>query len=235
MPETRTGRVVNHDVLSRLYEHTRRAVRPVSVLHRLDAAALDQGALNGCTGFAAAQWLNCGKNVAARKRFWLHQSAGRSSSNGAYMHDSEAINFYCDATELDDFDWTYPPTDNGSSGLGVSKALKACGAIFRYEWTFTFTGFLAALQVQPVLLGTAWPDSLFDPDRNGIIRATGSLDIDAGHEYLARGINWPRRLVRIRNSWTPGWGINGDAYIPFSDMSRLLEAQGDCVVPIGEV
>jgi hypothetical protein len=204
-------------------------IQPKSVLHRLDAPALDQGRLSACTGFAAAQWLNCGKAKNSRAKY-NYTSRGRRDSR--YVTNNGGIALYMTATQDDDFDWTYPPIDNGSSSLGVAKALRGFGAIDRYDWTFSFAGFLAALQAQPVLLGTVWTDSMFDPDADGIIRATTSLDIDSGHEYLARGINWPRQLIRIRNNWTPEWGINGDAYIPFVDMEKLLDAQGDSLVPV---
>jgi hypothetical protein len=225
----KTGRLVHHDPQSRQYEHPRRMIRPVSVLHRIDAPALDQNGIGACVGFAAAQWLNCRKGFVARKRYnynslhWLKT---------AYTTDSVGRRLYRMATQADDFSWTWPPSDNGSSGLGVAKALKAIGAIDRYDWTFSFAGFLAALQVQPVLVGTAWTSTMFDPDNNGIIRSHNIIDSDGGHEYLARGINWPRQLIRIRNSWSSQWGLNGDAYIPFTDMEKLLAAQGDCVVPI---
>lgn len=223
-----TGRVLNHDPQSRAFEHPRRIVRPVSVLHRLDAWALDQGNLGACTGFAAAQWLNCRISTYNRVAYNRFQYV---TGKNLYTNNYDGRTLYSYATWHDPFDWVWLDVDGGSSGLGVAKALKAIGAIQRYEWTFTFNGFLAALQAQPVLVGTAWPDSMFDPDRNGIIHVTGNLDGAGGHEYLANGINWSRKLIRIRNSWSGQWGIRGDAYISFDDMEKLLAAQGDCVVP----
>lgn len=229
MSNVNLGRVKHHDPKSRHYPAPLRAIQTQSVLHTLDAPVLDQFYLNGCTGFAGAQWLNCARNLAGR-RIW-NQALG--SRSGLYIDNNDAISLYGAATQYDDFGWQYPPDDEGSSGLGVAKALKASGVITRYEWTFSFDQFIAALQAQPVLLGTAWTDTMMDPNRKGVIRVgTTDLDGTGGHEYLARGINWPRRLVRIRNSWNKDWGINGDAYIPFTDMERLLDADGDVVVPI---
>lgn len=225
----RTGRLLSHDPRSRGFAATPKTVTPVSVLHRLDAPALDQGNLSGCTGFAAAQWLNCGRNLVARRRY--HQTT-RNAFTTPYVKNYDGRALYSVATYHDDFDWLWPDIDNGSSGLGVAKALKVMGTIDRYEWTFSFGQFLAYAQHQPVLVGTAWTDSMFDPDGRGIIRVTGSLDGSGGHEYLVRGVNWPRKLIRIRNSWSADWGIKGDAYIYLSDMERLLAAQGDCVVPV---
>jgi hypothetical protein len=221
------GRNVNHDHRSREFAHVRRAIRPMSVLWPLDAPAMDQGAHAACTGFAAAQWLNCSAARANRTRF----NRTQMRQLNLYVRGGHGMLLYRKATEEDDFGWTYPPNDYGSSGLGVAKALMKFGAIDRYEWTFSFEGFLSAAQRQPVLVGTEWTESMFSPDRNGIIRATSPFGL-GGHEYLVRGINWPRKLIRIRNSWGTGWGIKGDAYIPFADMEKLLAAQGDCTVPI---
>src|SRR5258705_3322999 len=222
----KTGRLLFHDPQSRNYEYPRRTVQPRSVMHRIDARALDQGNLSACTGFAAAQWLNCRPAYGNRQRYRKPYPPNK------YANYADGVGLYMQATHQDEFPWVYPPADEGSSGLGVAKALKYFGAIDRYEHTFSFPAFLAALQAQPVLLGTVWPDSLFDPDRNGIIRVTSTLVTPNGHEYLAHGINWPRRMIRIRNGWSMDWGIDGDAYISFDDMELLLGAQGDCTVPI---
>jgi len=148
-----------------------------------------------------------------------------------YTDNEDGRTLYHHATIYDPFPWVWEPDDEGSSGLGVAKGLKVIGAIDRYEWPFTFEAFIAANLQQATLAGTAWTNSMFDPDRNGIIRATGNLDdVDTGHEYLLRGVNWPRKWFRIRNNWTSEWGIKGEAYIPFDDMEKLLAAQGDCTV-----
>lgn len=222
----RTGRLLNHDPQSWNYEHARQLILPKSITHRCDAPALNQKNVGACTGFAAAQWLNCRIAVNNRKRY------RRVIQNSKYTANVDGLLLYRGATLEDEFPWTYPPSDRGSSGLGAAKALKRYGAIERYEHTFSFAGFLAALQAQPVLVGTVWPNSMFDPDRNGIIEVTGSLDGVGGHEYLAIGMNWPKQLIRIRNSWSSDWGIKGDAFIRFVDMDCLLAAQGDCTVPI---
>lgn len=226
--ETRTGRLVHHDPRSRGFEHGRTMIQPKSVLHRLDAAALDQGRLSACTGFAAAQWLNTSKAKNNRARY----NQTRHNRYGQYTKYLDGVLLYQQATVDDDFDWIFPPTDGGSSGLGAAKALKDFGAIDRYEWTFSFAGLLAALQKQPVLVGTLWCDSMFDPDNHGRIVATRIDSATAGHEYLLRGMNWPLQLIRIRNNWTSQWGLNGDAYISFVDMEQLIKAQGDCTVPV---
>jgi hypothetical protein len=224
-----TGRILHHDERSRQYAYAAPQTAPKSIVHRLHAGALDQGYLSACTGFAGAQWLNCAINLPARKR-WNKRYTGIGAG---YLFSSDARRLYGAATQYDDFGWVWPPTDQGSSGLGVAKALKKQGVISRYEWTFDFDGFLAALQRQPVLVGTAWTDGMCYPSPSGVIHVhTDTLDGAGGHEYLAIGINYRRKLIRIRNSWGPRWGIAGDAYISFDDMKMLLAADGDVMVPV---
>src|SRR5258705_235638 len=172
----KTGRLLFHDPQSRQYEYPRHTIQQKSVMHRLDARALDQGSISGCTGWAAAQWLNTRAAFGNRKRYRKPYHPNKYTTN------NDGLALYMQATQEDEFPWTYPPADDGSSGLGVAKALQHFGAIDRYEHTFSFVGFLAALQAQPVLLGTVWPDSLSDPDRNGIIKATSTLVTPNGHE-----------------------------------------------------
>lgn len=236
MTERATGRLVHHDPRSRAYAAPRREVRPVSWLHRLDAPVLDQGWLNGCTGFAGAAWLNSALAHGNRRRY--HRAKGREDWPSVYVGAPDAEALYSAATRLDPWPFTYPPTDGGSSGLGVAKALHQLGVIDRYQWTFDFGNALAWAQRQPVLLGTLWTEAMTDPDADGVIHIGTDRQIKAaedsgmGHEYLLRGVNWPRKLARIRNSWSAAWGFKGEAMIPLTELERLVMAyQGDVCVP----
>ncbi|AYD82063.1 peptidase [Mycobacterium phage Saguaro] len=230
-----TGRLVNHDPRNRRYEAPRRAARPVSWLHRTDAEAMDQGHTNACTGFAAAQLLNAALAHGARRR---HNDWAQRPHASRYLGHNEAVKLYSLATLSDSFGWQYPPTDGGSSGLGVGKALKGIGTITSYQWTFDFANALAWAQRQPVLLGTLWTAPMSEPDEHGVIHVGSTADlrraesVGMGHEYLWRGCRWDRRLARIRNSWGPTWGIDGDAYIPIDELEELvMEWRGDVMVP----
>jgi hypothetical protein len=88
------------------------------------------------------------------------------------------------------------------------------------------------------MLGLLWTPAMSDPDDMGIIRigpAAGirqATDDGMGHEVLLRGVNWPRKLARIRNHWTKAWGIGGDALIPLADLETLIVTyHGDVCVP----
>jgi hypothetical protein len=229
-----TGRRLLHDPRSRAYAAPQRALSTTSWLHRL-GPVLDQGTTNGCTGFAAANWLNAAVAVGNRRRYNTRLLASFSPS---YLDAVDGLELYTLATTQDPFKWTYPPTDGGSSGLGVAKALKSLGVIDRYTWTFSFPQMLAHGARQPVLLGLVWTEAMNDPGANGIIRIgterqlRKALDAELGHEVLLRGVNWPRKLARIRNQWTADWGIKGEALIPLDDLERLIiECRGDVCVP----
>lgn len=233
MTERATGRLVQHDPQSRAYAAPRRALRPASWLHPM-GPVLDQGQLNGCTGFAAANWLNSSRALVARAR-WNRLVMERDRS---YLDGQDATSIYSQATKADPFKWTWPPTDGGSSGLGVAKALKAAGVIDAYLWTFSFDQMLAQGQAQPVLVGTIWTDAMGDPDSKGVIhlgtdrQIRSALDGGMGHEWVLRGVRWDRKLARIRNQWSSDWGINGEALIPLAELERaVIDYQGDVMVP----
>ncbi|UJQ86595.1 cysteine protease [Mycobacterium phage PenguinLover67] len=233
MVERATGRLLYHDPASRAYAAPRRVLAKRSWLHRY-GPVLDQGMVNGCVGWSAADFLNAA--IAHGNRRIFNEAMDRPRIN--YLGDPEGRKLYELSTQADPFRWTFPPTDNGSSGLGALKALKSLGVIERYLWTFDFEQLLAWGQRQPVLVGTLWTDAMGDPDRDGIIhigteaQIKRAVDSGMGHEYTLRGVNWPRKLARIRNHWSEEWGIAGDALLPLDELERLvIDYQGDVAVP----
>lgn len=231
-----TGRRLLHDPASRAYGAAPAPVITRSWLHKL-GPVLNQGNVNGCTGWTGANLLNAAAALGNRRRFWGQFNNGGKLARG-FLGDDQGKYLYALGTRYDSFNWTYPPTDNGGSGLGVAKALKSLGVIDVYRWTFDFDQMLAWSARQPVMLGTVWTDAMSDPDSKGIIRLgseaqiKSALDAELGHEYLLRGVNWPRKLARIRNQWTPEWGIDGEALIPLDDLHRLvIDLSGDVCVP----
>jgi len=230
-----TGRLVNHDPASRGYAAPPAPLKPVSWLHRL-GPVLNQADVNGCVGWTGADWLNAAIALLNRRRYNRLHAAPAAERH--YLDNTDGKALYELATQNDPFNWTYPPTDGGSSALGLGKALKAAGVIDSYLWTFSFAQMLAHGARQPLCLGTVWTDSMSDPDSRGIIRAGTDAQVKAaadqgmGHEYLLRGVNWPRKLARIRNHWTPDWGLGGEALIPLDDLEQLIiKYRGDVMVP----
>lgn len=211
------------DPASDNYIHRAKLTRPVSVLHTATAPITDQGDVGACVGFTDLDLINTAKFLRSRRRVW---------SSSRYLPDDLGFSFYSAATREDEWPEEYPPVDVGSSVLGGAKVLKSDGYIDRYEWARDFESFLAALQRQPVMLGTLWTSEMSDPTADGLVRPTG--DLWGGHAYMARGVNFRRRRIRCRNHWTRAWGLNGEFDVGFDDMEWLLDGaqQGECVVPL---
>ena len=115
------------------------------------------------------------------------------------------------------------------------KAAKTVGLVDRYEHIFDFEAFLQAIIEQPVMVGSYWTNTMFEPDTKGLI-TVGQLEgsnLAGGHEYLCIGVNFDDSILCYRNSWGRHFGKHGNFYMTFDDQRRLLEAQGDSTVPIG--
>jgi hypothetical protein len=203
------GRVLHHDERSRAFGiGLNRPIRTTLWTHR--GAVLHQGQTNACTGHAVAQCLMTSPLYRTKDRSLTHAFAMR---------------IYAKATELDEFDWVYPPTDQGSSALGVCKAAKSMGLISRYEHAFGLQDALAAITRGPVIAGTTWHQDMFYPDAAGFVVATG--DAVGGHEYVLLGVDMRRRFVTGLNSWGQEWGRDGMFKMTFDTLGTLLNDRGD--------
>ncbi len=210
------GRVVEHDERSRLYQAPR-ATTQRSVLWGHHAPVLDQGQLSSCTGNATAQLINTDYFAASRTH--------------GYLNENDAVQLYEMATHLDGIAGnTYPPHDEGSSGLGAAKAGVRLGYFTGYKHAFGFDHFAATLQLQPVIVGTEWTEDMFTPDQRGYIKPTGQ--VAGGHEYLALGISWETKTLTFLNSWSAKWGQAGRFYMTFAAFTTLLVNQGDATAPL---
>lgn len=222
------GRHVDHDPRSRGFSFVPdlapKTLQAKSVQWSMTSTVLNQKKSSSCTGNAIAALLNTDLFTPVRKK--VHR--------GTLLTETDAVRLYSKATALDNLPGVYPPNDDGSSGLGAAKAAKFYGYIDRYTHCFSFDHFRAALQTQPVIVGTVWTNDMFTP-RNGILSVGPLTDanIAGGHEYLVRGIDYGTELLTIRNSWGKGWGAGGEAFIRFTDFVALLGVQGDVTVPHG--
>jgi hypothetical protein len=182
---------------------------------------LDQGQLGCCTGDA-------GIGALGTDPFWgtlTDVQRGLCTQPGA-------IALYSAATLLDDVRGQYPPTDTGSSGLAIAKALKADGRISGFQHTFTLDDALLALTVTPFIIGMNWFHSMFTPDDDGRIHPTGT--IDGGHEIVADEIDVENERVWFTQSWGQ-WGVvrdgrTGRFYLTFTDVGTLLSQDGDVTI-----
>ena len=117
----------------------------------------------------------------------------------------------------------------GTSVRGLLKVCHRAGWISEYRFTIDIEVMVQhLLEKGPVILGSDWKSSMFEPDDQGFIHASGGNV--GGHAYLAYGVNTSRGYVSIRNSWGADWGSNGTAKLSLDDLSKLLAADGECAV-----
>jgi len=177
----------------------------------------DQGTEGACVGFAN------GHELAAKPA-----EVPSPPLSDRFCRES----IYWEAQRIDDYEGgAYPgatPQYEGTSVLAGAKVLKALGAIKEYRFSFGLDDLILGVgYFGPAVMGTLWYSGMYRPDRNGHIHVSG--DIRGGHSYLVVGVDVRRHRFRIRNSWGRTWGDDGEAWISFKDMLRLLQEDGEAV------
>jgi hypothetical protein len=228
----RLGRHIHHDSRSWDYQFLPKDAKPQgkNTNWTSETGPLNQGQVGSCTGNATAQWLNT--SFADAVRTLTH--------HGKFMAEKDALAIYELGTRLDSSPGQYPPDDTGCSGIFVAQAAEQLGYLDKYSHTFSFTALQAALEITPVICGTAWTNTMFHPV-NGLVKV-GSLaqsNIAGGHEYLGCGIDFTEEVLIFRNSWGdqdawPGCKPGGYFAVSFADYRRLLAEQGDVTVLHGK-
>jgi hypothetical protein len=221
----RKGRHVNHDERSKAYAFDGSGVTVKSVRHPRYIPVLDQGQLGSCTGNAMTGLLGTGD-------FWFGMPIGVLSPSDAVADEKVAVDLYSLATTLDGYRGHYPPDDTGSDGLSVAKAAQKSGWISGYQHTFDFNTFLAALTLQPVIVGVSWYSSFDTPNANGLITLPAGATVEGGHEFVVDELDVENKRIGFTNSWATDWGLQGRAYIGYADFEKLLANDGDVTVPV---
>ncbi|RPE39732.1 hypothetical protein EDD90_2749 [Streptomyces sp. Ag109_O5-1] len=151
-----------------------------------------------------------------------------------------AICLYHEETVADELPGEWPPDDQGSSGLGIARALKDRGLIDSYVHATNADALASLLQTGPVLLGVPWFQAWFTPDSDGFVDAgdwAGS-GFAGGHEVLAIGLDEvaqdaaghvipEQTVIRLRNSWNTSWGLAGEFRLRLSTyvlLRRYIDA-----------
>ena len=217
----RLGRHVEHDPRSRAFAIVK-APRPlVSRVWTRDVEAFDQGDLGSCTANAL---LGC----LVTEPFRMASSRVASS-----LTQRDAVAIYSRATKADAIPGCYPPDDTGSSGLAVCKVAKKMGLIRGYLHAFTAHAALHALSERgPIMIGANWYAGMDEP-QGADAECFASGELRGGHEWMALGINLPKRLVLCVNSWGPSWGAAGRFSLSFETLERLMGQDGDVTIPLG--
>lgn len=219
------GRHIRHDSRSLRYAVgvlPRGAIKPVAWQRQVQV--FNQKKLGSCTGNAAAGWL--GTDDSVRKGY-------EHLGDGTPVDETLAIALYSEATKIDPYPGTYPPTDTGSDGLSVTKALKARGLVDTYGHAFSLDALYAGLQAGPVLWGTTWYESMFDTESDGHIKVDLRSGVAGGHEIyfdqLEMDSSGNVQRLWITNSWDTSWGVSGRAYVTPAEVNSIPGA--DFTVP----
>ena len=175
---------------------------------------LDQGPDGACVGFAVAHELGAKPKPVHGVNYLM------------------GMNIYWAAQQLD----PWPGEDyEGTSVLAGMKAAQSMGYIGQYRWAFTTQDALAAISRHgPAVIGINWYSGMFDPDTDGYLHPTGQ--VEGGHAVCVRGVNTKAKTVLIHNSWGPDWHSThwgpGTALLSWDDFDRLLNEDGECVIPL---
>lgn len=222
--DPRLGRNLNHDSRSLAYqvEAAPDISKLKSIRHDRHIPILNQGSYGSCTGNAATACMAMGV-------FWRTPKVQMLlSQSDAVVDENYAISVYSDATKLDPFAGSFPPTDTGSDGLSVAKVVKNRGLISGYNHAMSFEAAVTALAEKPVISGIKWFADMFEPTSEGRIRVSGSLK--GGHEFVLSELDVENQRIWMDNSWTIEWGIQGRAWFSWDDFAKLLDNDGDITV-----
>lgn len=200
-------------------------------------------------------WLDQGQEGACVSFAWHHE-AGAQPVPVYGLNYTIARDRYWEMQRRDPWPGgSYPgatPRYGGTSVLAGAQLMQALGYFDEYRWGFDIDDILRAIVYEGGgVFGLPWLDSMFRPRSDGTLDTTGR--VIGGHAIYARGIILPRSgtvtvsfpvsgrtvriktgdpLVRLRNSWGVGWGIDGECLITASDLQSLLAQNGEFCIPI---
>lgn len=170
---------------------------------------LNQGQRGACVGFTGANWMG---HLPIYDR----------------VSDTIGHALYDECKKIDGI-----PHIEGTYDRALAQVLVAQGRIERYLWAQSPDELKAwILTTGSVMVGTPWYSEMFNPDSKHRLWISGP--VVGGHEYLVKG--WERKhfneeaattgYYRIRNSWGPHWGDNGEAWIKEDLLYRLVFQEG---------
>jgi hypothetical protein len=213
------------------------------VLGAADTDALGSCTCNTGTAHIAERWAAAGKDLSGLK---LTGGTGAitMSATDSTADEEFAILLYhlvTDQTGVPSQEW--PPTDCGSNGLYVCQELIGRGFAVSYKSASNVTADIALLQSGSVMQGGPWFNSWMTPDSNGFVDGDGSYEamraavnsgVAGGHETLQHGIpqlalasngsvDLANTVIKVRNSWSNQFGLNGDYLLHASTLNYLLK------------
>jgi hypothetical protein len=140
-------------------------------------------------------------------------------------HSTDAIALWRRAQEIDEFPGN-EGTNTGTSVRAGFKVLREENLITTdYRWATSADEALRFVLTRgPVVVGSKWYPGMSQPT-NGVMRLSGSAG-STGHAYLLFGFSPDHDAFLMANSWGPGWGIDGCAFLPYEALDQLMEQGG---------
>lgn len=161
-----------------------------------------------------------------------HELAARAAEVKGITHDFLIREVYWEAQKLDPWDGgAYPsasPKYEGTSILAGIKALQKLPVkLFDgYRWAFSLKETLLGVGYHgPAVIGVPWFEGMMATDGDGYIRPEGAYL--GGHAILLNGVDVKRERVRLHNSWGTSWGWNGECWMRFGDLEKVLQMEGE--------
>lgn len=187
--------------------------KEITVKHWMVGKVLDQGNTPQCVAYSGKQFLATGpvKNALEKAGFTPEQ-------------------LYRQCQDVDE--WPGSSYD-GTSVRALFQVLQRIGFVSEYNWAFSNDVVASWVLTQgPMVVGTDWLEGMQQTDEKGFIRATGAPV--GGHAWLIKGTD-TRKVCpdgsigahRMVNSWGPGWGERGYAWISYADFAKLLDRWGE--------
>ena len=215
---------------------------------KLVPGAADTDALGSCTcntgtAHIAERWAAAGKDLGGLKLTGGTGAITMSATNGTADEEFAILLYHLvtDQTGVPSQEW--PPTDCGSNGLYVCQELIGRGFAVSYKSASNVIADIALLQSGSVMQGGPWFNSWMKPDSNGFVDGDGSYEamraavnsgVAGGHETLQHGIpqlglasdgsvDLANTVIKVRNSWSTQFGLNGDYLLHASTLNYLLK------------
>jgi len=117
----------------------------------------------------------------------------------------------------------------GTSVVAGARVMRRLGFLPEYRWAESPDDVRRSLLTfGPCVAGFSWRESMFEPESD---RLEVAGDVVGGHCVLLNGYD-PDRGYAITNSWGPGWGSNGTAWVSAAGLLRLFSDRGEVAVPI---
>ena len=215
---------------------------------KLVPGAADTDALGSCTcntgtAHIAERWAAAGKDLGGLKLTGGTGAITMSATDGTADEEFAILLYHLvtDQTGVPSQEW--PPTDCGSNGLYVCQELIGRGFAVSYKSASNVTADITLLQSGSVMQGGPWFNSWMKPDSNGFVDGDGSYEamraavnsgVAGGHETLQHGIpqlalasngsvDLANTVIKVRNSWSTQFGLNGDYLLHASTLNYLLK------------